>query len=153
MTPAYWVRCSPTARVTADIIADGLHVDPVVVDLFVRAKGIDGAVLITDAISATGMPDGTYRLGSFEVQVLEGRCLSHGKLAGSVLMLDRAIRNMMAFANISFQESVQMATLNPARLLRIEHRKGVLQAGADADIVVFSPGGEVLRTIVGGVLN
>ena len=139
--------------VTADIIADGIHVDPVVVDLFMRAKGVDGAVLITDGISATGMPDGTYRLGSFEVQVRGDRCESHGKLAGSVLTLDRAVRNAMKFAQLSFQASLRMATLNPARVLGIAHRKGALQAGADADIAVFSPAGEVLQTIVGGALS
>jgi N-acetylglucosamine-6-phosphate deacetylase len=139
--------------ITADVVADGVHVEPVVVDLFLRAKGIDGALLITDGISATGMPDGTYRLGSFEVEVRDGRCESHGKLAGSVLTMDRAVRNVMAYANLSFQDSIRMATLNPARVLGIEHRKGVLQVGADADIAAFSPAGEVLRTIVGGVLN
>ena len=139
--------------VTADIIADGIHVEPVVVDLFLRAKGVDGAVLITDGVSATGMPDGTYRLGSFEVEVRDGLCESHGKLAGSVLTLDKAVRNAMAFAKISLQNSIQMATLNPARVLGIEGRKGSLRAGADADIAVFSPGGEVLQTIVGGMLN
>ncbi len=139
--------------ITADVVADGVHVEPVVVDLFLRAKGIDGAVLITDGISATGMPDGTYRLGSFEVEVRDGRCESHGKLAGSVLTMDRAVRNVMAFANLSFQDSIRMATLNPARVLGIEHRKGVLRVGADADIAAFSPAGEVLQTIVGGVLN
>src|SRR5271157_1320753 len=139
--------------VTADIIADGIHVDPVVVDVFLRAKGFDGAVLITDGISATGMPDGTYRLGSFEVKVRGDRCESHGKLAGSVLTLDRAIRNAMKFAQLSFQDSLRMATSNPARVLGIEHRKGVLRAGADADIAVFSPAGEVLQTIVGGAFH
>ena len=114
---------------------------------------MDGAVLITDGISATGMPDGTYRLGPFEVQVRDNRCESHGKLAGSVLTLDRAVRNMMSFAKRSFQDSIRMATLNPARVLGMEHRKGMLKPGADADIVVFSPTGEVLRTIVGGALN
>ena len=84
--------------VTADIIVDGIHVDPVVVDLFMRAKGADGAVLITDAISATGMPDGTYVLGGLEVQVHNGRCEFNGRLAGSVLTLDRALRNTMKFA-------------------------------------------------------
>jgi N-acetylglucosamine-6-phosphate deacetylase len=140
-------------RVTADIIADGIHVDPMIVDLFVRCKGVDSAVLITDGISATGMPDGTYRLGSFEVQVHDNRCVSHGKLAGSVLTLDRAVRNMMSFAKCSFQDSIRMATLNPARALSIEHRKGVLRPGADADITIFSPAGEVLRTVVNGTLN
>jgi N-acetylglucosamine-6-phosphate deacetylase len=138
---------------TADIIADGVHVDPVMVDLFLRAKGPGEAVLITDAISATGMPDGTYRLGAFEVQVQNGRCESHGKLAGSVLTLDRAICNVMQFAKVSFQAAVRMASLNPARVLGIEQRKGVLQAGADADISVFSPAGEVRQTIVGGQVN
>ncbi|MGB8768604.1 MAG: N-acetylglucosamine-6-phosphate deacetylase [Candidatus Korobacteraceae bacterium] len=138
---------------TADIVADGIHVAPIIVDLFVRCKGVEGAVLITDGISATGMPDGTYRLGAFEVQVRDSRCESHGKLAGSVLTLDRAVRNMMSFAKLGFHDSIRMATLNPARVLGIEHRKGVLKPGADADIAVFSPAGEVLRTVVGGMLN
>ncbi len=139
--------------VTADIIADGLHVDPVVVDLFMRAKGVDGAVLITDGISATGMPDGTYRLGSFEVELRGNRCESHGKLAGSVLTLDCAVRNAIQFAHLGFQDSLRMATLNPARVLGIAHRKGALQVGADADIAVFSPAFEVRQTIVGGALG
>ena len=138
---------------TADIIVDGLHVDPLVVDLFVRAKGVEGAVLITDGISATGMPDGAYKLGLYEVQLRGDRCESYGRLAGSVLTLDRAVHNAMRFAALSFQNSLRMATLNPARVLGIEHRKGALQVGADADIAVFSPHGEVLRTIVGGVIK
>ena len=138
---------------SADIIADGIHVDPVVVDLFVRAKGIDGGVLITDGISATGMPDGTYRLGALEVAVHDGRCEVNGRLAGSVLTLDRAVRNVSEFAKISFQDSVRMATLNPAKVLGLQDHKGVLKVGADADIVVFSQTGQVLRTIVAGVLS
>jgi N-acetylglucosamine-6-phosphate deacetylase len=139
-------------RLTADIIADGLHVCPEIVDLFLRAKGVDGAVLITDGISATGMPDGTYHLGSYQVEVREGRCESHGKLAGSVLTMDRAVRNVMKFGGISFQDAIRLATLNPARVLGIQNRKGVLQVGADADIAVFSPDGEVRQTIVGGAV-
>jgi N-acetylglucosamine-6-phosphate deacetylase len=139
--------------ITADIIADGIHVSPDVVALFVRSKGPAGAVLITDSISATGMPDGTYRLGSFEVLVRDGRCDSHGKLAGSVLTMDRALRNTMQFAKMSFQDCLRMATLNPARVLGIEHCKGVLRAGADADVVVFSPAGEVRQAIVGGAFS
>jgi N-acetylglucosamine-6-phosphate deacetylase len=99
------------------------------------------------------MPDGTYRLGSFEVEVRGERCESHGKLAGSVLTLDRAVRNAMKFAQLSFQDGLRMATLNPARVLSIAHSKGVLRAGADADIAVFSPAGEVLQTIVGGAIH
>ena len=135
---------------TADIIADGLHVRPEVVDLFLRAKGPDRAVLITDGTSATGMPDGTYHLGLYQVQVRDGRCESYGKLAGSVLTMDRAVQNVMQFAGISFQDGIRLATLNPARVLGIESRKGSLRVGADADIVVFSPSGKVQHTIVGG---
>jgi N-acetylglucosamine-6-phosphate deacetylase len=138
---------------TADIIVDGLHVEPEIVDLFVRAKGLDRAVLITDATSATGMPDGIYRLGSFEVQVRDGRCEAHGKLAGSVLTMDRAISNVMKFARLTFQDSIRLATLNPACALGIEDRKGMLKPGADADVAVFSRAGEVQRTIVRGLIH
>ena len=140
-------------EVTADIIVDGIHVDPIVVDLFVRAKGLDGSVLITDAISATGMPDGTYTLGKLEVQVKDGRCESGGRLAGSVLTLDRAVRNTVQFANIALQHAIRMATLNPARVLGVEKRKGTLSVGSDADVAVFTPAGEVVRTIVGGIVT
>ncbi len=139
-------------RLTADIIADGIHVAPEVVALFVRAKGPDRAVLITDGISATGMPDGRYRLGSFEVEVAAGRCVAGGKLAGSVLTLDRAVRNLMTFAGWDLRAAVQLATLTPARVLGLEARKGVLAPGADADLVVLTPRGEVVRTIVAGVI-
>lgn len=137
---------------TADIIADGLHVAPEMVDLFLRAKGLDLAVLITDGISATGMPDGTYHLGLYQVTVSDGKCESHGKLAGSVLTMDRAVRNVTKFAGIGFQDAIRLATLNPARVLGLEKRKGCLQVGADADIAVFSPAGQVRQTIVGGVV-
>lgn len=139
--------------VTADIIVDGLHVEPEMVDLFLRAKGLDRAVLITDATSATGMPDGVYHLGSFEVTVTGERCESHGKLAGSVLTMDRALQNAMCFGRISFQDSLRLATLNPARVLGIENRKGVLKSGADADVAVFTPQGDVRQTIVRGMMN
>ena len=141
------------ARVTADIIVDGIHVDPAIVDLFVRAKGLEGAVLITDAISATGMPDGTYLLGDIEVQVQDGRCESNGRLAGSVLTLDRAIRNTTKFARVSLQKAVCMATCNPARVLGLEKNKGTLSVGADADITVFTPDGEITQTIVSGIIH
>ena len=139
--------------VTADIIVDGIHVDPVMVDLFVRAKGVERAVLITDAISATGMPDGTYMLGGFPVQVRDGRCEFDGRLAGSVLTLDRAVRNTMKFAGINLQNAIRLATLNPASVLGVTKRKGNLTVGADADVAVFTPAGEVVRTIVGGIVN
>lgn len=137
---------------SADIIADGIHVDPSMVRLFLRMKGDDRAILITDAISATGMPEGTYRLGDFEVQVKGGRCESDGKLAGSVLTLDRAVRNVMSFAHWQLQRAVKLASLNPARLLGVTGKRGVIAAGRRADLVALTPEGKVVRTIIGGEL-
>lgn len=137
-------------RLTADIIADGIHVDPAVVALFLHLKGAERAVLITDAISATGMPDGPYRLGGMEVEVSGGRCLRGQVLAGSVLTLDRALRNVMQFAGWGVQDALRLATRNPAKLLGMHSHKGVLAPGADADLAVLSPTGEVMQTIIAG---
>ena len=137
-------------RVSADIIADGVHLDPAIVKLFAQAKGPEQTVLITDATSATGMPDGRYRLGSFEVDVRDGKCMADGKLAGSVLTMDRAVRNLARFAEWDLPQAVAAASRNPARVARIAN-KGVLAVGADADFVVLSSEGEVLQTFIGGV--
>jgi N-acetylglucosamine-6-phosphate deacetylase len=136
--------------VTADIIADGIHVHPSVVKLFLNGKGREGAILITDAISATGMPDGNYKLGALEVEVKNGRCEYEGKLAGSVLTLDRAVRNVMQFAGWGLEEAVRLVTLNPARLLGSSDSRGLVAPGRRADLVVLTPTGEVVHTIVAG---
>ena len=137
------------SRLTADIIADGIHLDPAVVELFLKAKGPERSVLISDATAATGMPDGRYRLGSFEVEVKDGKCLAGGKLAGSVLTMDRAVRNVMQFARWDLQQALRTASLNPARVARLTDR-GELKKGAPADLVVLGHAGEVRRTIIGG---
>ena len=137
-------------RVSADIIADGVHLDPAIVKLVADSKGPEQTVLITDSISATGMPNGRYRLGSFEVDVRDGKCKANGKLAGSVLTMDRAVRNLARFAEWDLQQAVTAASRNPARVAQVAN-KGVLAVGADADFVVLSPEGDVLRTFIGGV--
>jgi len=137
-------------QLSADVIADGIHVDPTVIDLLFRAKGIENFVLITDAISATGMPDGRYLLGTLEVELKDGRCLRNGNLAGSALTMDRAVRNVMKFAGLDLQQAVRAASLNPAKVVGI--KKGTIEPGADADFVVLTPTGEVRATIVKGVL-
>jgi N-acetylglucosamine-6-phosphate deacetylase len=137
-------------RVSAEIIADGIHVDPLIVSLFLRVKGAETAVLVTDATAATGMPDGRYRLGSLEVDVEDGKCLVKGKLAGSVLTMDKAVRNVVKFANWDLQRAVRLATLNPARTTGLPAKAGMLVAGAAADIVALNSKGDVLRTIVRG---
>lgn len=137
-------------RLSADIIVDGIHVAPPVVKVFLQAKGYERAVLITDAISATGMPDGRYQLGPIEVDVKDGKCTSNGSLAGSVLTMDRAVRNVTKFSHWSLRDAVRAATLNPARATGVSARHGVLTPGAFADFAVLSATGEVLKTIVGG---
>ncbi len=139
-------------KLSADIIADGIHLDPAIVKLFLRAKGPENTVLITDAIAATGMPEGKYQLGSIEVEVKDGKCMANGVLAGSVLTMDRAVRNVMKFGDWDLQQAVRAATLNPAQAMELTNI-GRLQAGADADLVVLSPAGEVRNTIVRGYVE
>jgi N-acetylglucosamine-6-phosphate deacetylase len=124
-------------RVTAELIADGVHVDDAAMRILLAAKGTPGVILVSDGTAATGMPDGKYRLGNFEVSVAAGVARnSEGKLAGSTLTLDRALRHMVALG-IPLREALPMLTSNPARLLGLERRKGCLAAGADADLVLL----------------
>lgn len=136
-------------QLSADIIVDGIHLAPEIVKLFLQAKGVERAVLITDAIAAAGMPDGTYQLGPIQVEVKNGRCTSDGKLAGSVLTIDRAVRNVTQFSTWSLRDAVRAATLNPASATGLLQH-GRLMPGAEADLVVLSPDGNVKRTIVRG---
>jgi N-acetylglucosamine-6-phosphate deacetylase len=137
-------------RLTADLIADGLHIDPAVIKILLRAKGIDRTILITDAISATGMPNGKYKLGGFEVVVKGNRCDLDGKLAGSVLTLDQAVRNVMKFVPLPLEIAVRLVTLNPARVVGLTDTRGVLAVGRTADIVVLTPSGDVIATMTSG---
>lgn len=139
--------------ITADIIADGIHLDPAIVRLFLRAKGTQRAVLITDAISATGMPNGRYRLGPMMVDVKDGKCTLNGTLAGSVLTMDRAVRNVTEFANWTLRDAVRAATLNAAQVVGLGQRFGRLAPGAEANFVALSAAGEVRATIVGGQVS
>jgi N-acetylglucosamine-6-phosphate deacetylase len=135
---------------TAEIIADGVHVDPRVVSIFLRCKGVERAVLVTDAISATGMGDGRYKLGSFEVVVNGLRADSEGHLAGSVLTLDKAVRNAMQFGGWPLADCVRLASANPAAVIGA-HTRGTLRPGNHADIAVLSRSGEVIQNFVSGV--
>ena len=147
-------------RVMAEVIADGVHVAAAALRLLVRAKGVDRTVLVTDAVSATGMCPGRYLLGGMEIVLGDDPrtglpcCRNReGALAGRVLTQDRAICNMVAMAGVSLQDAVRMATYNPARVLGIEQRKGWLGEGADADLVVLQPDGTVAGAMVQGQAN
>jgi N-acetylglucosamine-6-phosphate deacetylase len=107
-------------------------------------------VLITDSISATGMPEGRYQLGPIQVEVKDGKCTAGGNLAGSVLTMDRAVRNVTQFARWSLKDAERAATLNPARAVGLAEKQGVLTCGADANFIVLSASGDVLKTVVCG---
>lgn len=139
-------------RVSAELIADGVHVDAVAMRLLVRSKGLERIILITDGLSCAGMPDGSYPLGEFTVQVAGGTCrAADGTLAGSTLTLDTALKNFARSAGLSFEQCLPCATLNPARLLGLEKQKGVIAPGADADLSVFDRKLDLTDTFVGGV--
>jgi N-acetylglucosamine-6-phosphate deacetylase len=123
--------------INAELIADGVHVEEAAMKLLLMAKGAVHVTLVSDGLSATGMPDGKYTLGGFEVTVSGGVCRNaEGVLAGSTLTLDRALRNIVALGT-PLSDAVRMLTLNPASLLGIEFKKGSLRTGADADILLI----------------
>ncbi len=125
-------------ELTCEIIADGVHVHPVAVRLVAIAKGPERTALITDAMRAAGLPDGHYELGGQHVIVTRGAArLDSGVLAGSTLTMDAAVRNMVKFAGIPLPASIAMATSTPARIIGLAGRKGRIQPGMDADIVLL----------------
>src|SRR5208337_1818132 len=113
----------------AELICDGIHSMPEMTKLWWRAKGPERAILVTDAMSATGMTDGEYRLGGFPVQVANGRAMARGVLAGSVLTLDRALTNFVAFTGAPLEEALRLLTINPAAMTGLAGQVGTLAVG------------------------
>ncbi len=142
-----------SADVACGLIVDGVHVHPAVVKTAWRARGGRGLTLVTDAMSAAGMGPGQYVLGDRQV-VVDGTsaCLADGTLAGSILQLDAAVRNVIAYTGCSLAEAVRMATATPARVLGISNRKGQLAPGCDADLVVLDESLRVSLTMIGGAV-
>ena len=140
-------------EVTAELIADGVHVEDAAMRLLLQAKGAERVILVSDGTAATGMPDGKYKLGPLEVTVSGGICRNaEGKLAGSTLTLDRALRNIVALG-FSLPEAVRMLTQNTALLLGLEFKKGALRPGADADIVLLDSSLQIRRVWTRGITS
>lgn len=134
------------------LIADGIHVHPAIVRLVMRSKGIGSISLVTDAMAALGMPPGVYTIGDQAVHVTQTSArLASGTLAGSILSMDQAVRNMVAYTGCAPAAAVWMASATPATVLGLT-RKGRLVPGADADLVVLTPDLQVRQTIIGGVM-
>lgn len=140
-----------TLPMTCELIADGHHVQPAAVQILLRTKGVDKIALITDAIRPTLTEQKTTLVAGQEVTVQDGKAtLSDGTLAGSVLTLDRALRNLLKWTSLSLSEVLTMLTLTPARILGVDQQKGQLIQGADADFVAMDDEGFVERTFVRG---
>ncbi|MDK1472459.1 N-acetylglucosamine-6-phosphate deacetylase [Streptomyces sp. 549] len=125
-------------RVTVELINDGTHLHPAVLELAFARAGADRVAFITDAMDAAGFGDGRYRLGPLDVEVADGVArLADGTIAGSTLTLDTALRRAVTVDRIPVQDAVRALSANPARLLGIDDRVGSITAGKDADLVVL----------------
>ncbi len=142
-------------RLTAGFIVDGMHLGRAFLTAALRAKGPQRRVLVTDAAAPAGCSPGRYRLGEVEVELTsDGRVVMAGgtRLAGSSLRMDRGVGNLIRLAGLSLPEALEMATVNPARAVRIEGRQVGLAAGERADVVEFDDDLGIQKTWLAGRL-
>ncbi|PYS80815.1 MAG: N-acetylglucosamine-6-phosphate deacetylase, partial [Acidobacteria bacterium] len=140
-------------EVTCDVIADGVHIDPLMLKLILRTKTAERVSLISDAIAATGLGDGDYEVWGEKISVNNGRTQNaRGSIAGSVITMLDAVRMMLSLG-ASEIEIARMASTNPARLLGIDHDCGSIEKGKRADLVALDRDAAVRLTIIGGALN
>lgn len=140
-------------RVTIGLIPDGLHVHPSLIKLIWHMTHDGRLNLVTDAIAALGQPPGTYYLGDYKVLVSHDRAtLEDETLAGCILSLDQALRNLINWTGCAPAEALQTVTTTPATLLGLSQRKGQILPGYDADLVLLTPAFNVAATIIAGRL-
>ena len=138
-------------EVHVEIIPDGIHFHPDLLKMIVKMKGLEKVLVITDGMRAKGMPDGEYDLGGQQVTVRDGKCLlANDSLAGSIVTMNQARLNLAIWLSLSIHEQIQITSINQAKRLGQFDRKGSIQAGKDADIVVIGQDGEVELTICRG---
>ena len=137
--------------ITTETISDGIHISYPSLRVAYKQKGTDKTLLVTDAMCACGMPDGTYALGGQPVIVKNGAArLENGALAGSILTLNRAIKNLYDNTDYPLYEIVKMASYNGAKYCRVDDKKGQIKENFDADLTVFDENIDVKMTIIGG---
>ena len=139
--------------VYCEMICDGLHLHPAIVRLLWKTKGPQRLVAITDSIMAAGLPDGNYHLGVNQVVVEKGdaKLASDGTRAGSTLTQDRALRNLLSFTGRPLEEILPVLTENPAKLIGVYDRKGSIEDGKDADLVVLDEQNQVADVFLQGI--
>jgi N-acetylglucosamine-6-phosphate deacetylase len=134
-----------------EIIADGFHVHPKMIEFLYNMKGVDNITLISDCTGTNLLPDGCHTIGGKTVNKIDGKVtLGNGQLAGSSLTLNKAVQYIVNNCGISLEEAVQMATCNPAEVCGVSDRKGRIALGYDADLVLLSKDLEVENTILSG---
>ncbi len=134
----------------AELICDGIHTAPEMVKIWWRCKGPKRGILITDGMSATGMPDGEYHLGGFAVQVTKGHAMANGVLAGSVLTQNYALENFVRFTGATVEQGLGLLTTNPAAMTGFGAQTGSLTVGQPANLVAVDKTGRVVQSIIGG---
>lgn len=137
----------------SECIADGIHVHEATLRMLIKQKGLDKVILVTDAMMGTGLDDGEYTLGGQRVYVKQGEArLKNGLLAGSVLTMDRAVRNIMNFCYLDIAKAVSLATINPVRILGLKDR-GIIDKGYSSDILIFDENINIQKVIKGGTIK
>lgn len=142
------------SHMTAELICDGVHLSYPAVRIAIKQKSSDKIVLVTDAMMACGMGEGSFLLGGQKVIVKDGSArLENGTLAGSILTMDKAIKNLCENTDYELYEIIRMATCNPARHCGVENRKGLIKEGYDADLVLFDEDINIVKVIKKGVIK
>ncbi|GAA0720863.1 N-acetylglucosamine-6-phosphate deacetylase [Clostridium malenominatum] len=140
-----------SSKISCELIADKIHVHPGIFQMFVDIKGKEKVILITDSMRAGCMKDGISELGEQKVIVKDNSArLEDGTLAGSILTLNKAVRNVLENTKLQLHEVIAMATLNPARVIHMDSKKGSIEVGKDADIIIFDDELNIKHTIIEG---
>ncbi len=140
-------------QVLGELIADGVHVHPAALRVMLRALGPRRTVIVTDALACAGLPDAVFEFGGQPARVIDGVArLADGTITGSVLTMEQALRNLVAIVGVPLNEAVGMLTRNPARSARVAERKGLLQPGYDADLLLLDGDLQLHATICRGML-
>lgn len=141
-------------RITGEIIADGWHVGPLLMKLLVKVKGVDRVCFVTDAMPATGLPEGRHYIGDVEAVVENGiaRLPDNSAYAGSITTMDICVRNGLQQMGLSLKDAVRMATLTPAEVIGVSDRKGSLEKNKEADFLIADKDFNIHKTFIGGEL-
>lgn len=152
-SPGPLAAIAQAEQVRGELIADGVHVHPAAMDALIKLLGAERTIVITDALAAAGVPNADFDFAGQPARVIRGAArLSDGTITGSVLTMDQALRNVLQMTEASLQQAIGMLTLNPAHAAQVSHRKGRLQVGYDADLLIFNHSLALQATICRGAV-